>query len=245
MHGRICWTGNKIWVCISEYMFFLLIFFFMTNTLLALLINFKLRIYFCSSGVFSSLRELYRENGVYGFFSGLVPRLLAEVCQLAIWHSLTYALTTYVSRDKEHREFFSTLMGVSFNFNTVMYKIILLRYENNHHKSIAVCCIYMYLSIPSRVQLYVYIRIRVCFWHFWNVEVTCWWQLSYPYFIPQISCSSSTSHESLFIMDRLLAESICWKPVVEGLQYFAVAVWHSLIKIGSYSFFLCKNWFFV
>ncbi|KAJ1523523.1 hypothetical protein ONE63_001374 [Megalurothrips usitatus] len=62
--------------------------------------------------VFGSLRELYRESGVLGFFSGLVPRLLADICQLAIWHSLTYALTTYVSREREHRDIFSTLMGL-------------------------------------------------------------------------------------------------------------------------------------
>lgn len=65
--------------------------------------------------------ELYRESGVMGFFSGLVPRLLAEVCQLAIWHSLTYALTTYVSREKEHRDIFSTLMGVRMFFPKWLY----------------------------------------------------------------------------------------------------------------------------
>lgn len=75
-------------------------------------------------GVFSSLRELYREDGISGFFSGLVPRLLAEVCQLAIWHSLTYALTTYVSRDKEHRELFSTLMG--FVASTCTYPFVVV-----------------------------------------------------------------------------------------------------------------------
>lgn len=76
------------------------------------------------SGVFGSLGELYRESGVMGFFSGLVPRLLAEVCQLAIWHSLTYALTTYVSREKEHRDIFSTLMG--FVASTCTYPLLVV-----------------------------------------------------------------------------------------------------------------------
>lgn len=75
-------------------------------------------------GIFGSIRELYRENGVSGFFSGLVPRLLAEICQLAIWHSLTFALTTYVSREKEHRDIFSTLMG--FVASTCTYPLLVV-----------------------------------------------------------------------------------------------------------------------
>lgn len=76
------------------------------------------------TGVFGSLRELYRENGISGFFSGLVPRLLAEVCQLAIWHSLTYVLVTYVSREKDHRDIFSTLM--SFVATTCTYPLLVV-----------------------------------------------------------------------------------------------------------------------
>lgn len=65
------------------------------------------------TGVLGSVREIYRENGVGGFFSGLIPRVLGDVISLCLASSLTYAVNTYVLEDKELQMYTSVSMSVS------------------------------------------------------------------------------------------------------------------------------------
>ncbi|XP_012714268.1 mitochondrial carrier homolog 2 [Fundulus heteroclitus] len=51
------------------------------------------------SGVFSSIVTVYREEGVWGFFAGLIPRLLADVLSLWICNLLAHAFNTYAIDD--------------------------------------------------------------------------------------------------------------------------------------------------
>lgn len=66
------------------------------------------------SGLFGSVKEIYYQNGVLGFFSGLVPRLLGDIISLCLASSLTYAINHYLIEEKELKVYTSATMSVSF-----------------------------------------------------------------------------------------------------------------------------------
>ncbi|XP_067406764.1 mitochondrial carrier homolog 2 isoform X2 [Emydura macquarii macquarii] len=47
------------------------------------------------SGIFSPFVTIYREEGILGFFAGLVPRLLGDVLSLWLCNMLAYLINTY------------------------------------------------------------------------------------------------------------------------------------------------------
>ncbi|XP_060117960.1 mitochondrial carrier homolog 2 [Heteronotia binoei] len=47
------------------------------------------------SGVFSSFVTIYREEGILGFFAGLIPRLLGDILSLWLCNMLAYLINTY------------------------------------------------------------------------------------------------------------------------------------------------------
>ncbi|XP_074854257.1 mitochondrial carrier homolog 2 isoform X2 [Carettochelys insculpta] len=47
------------------------------------------------SGIFSPFATIYREEGILGFFAGLVPRLLGDVLSLWLCNLLAYLINTY------------------------------------------------------------------------------------------------------------------------------------------------------
>uniref|UniRef100_A0A672F9Y4 Mitochondrial carrier homolog 2 n=1 Tax=Salarias fasciatus TaxID=181472 RepID=A0A672F9Y4_SALFA len=51
------------------------------------------------SGVFDSIVTVYREEGILGFFAGLIPRLLGDVLALWICNMLAHAINTYAIDD--------------------------------------------------------------------------------------------------------------------------------------------------
>uniref|UniRef100_A0A8C2YWE6 Mitochondrial carrier homolog 2 n=1 Tax=Cyclopterus lumpus TaxID=8103 RepID=A0A8C2YWE6_CYCLU len=51
------------------------------------------------SGVFDSIVTVYREEGVLGFFAGLIPRLLGDVLSLWICNLLAHLINTYAIDD--------------------------------------------------------------------------------------------------------------------------------------------------
>ncbi|XP_062247142.1 mitochondrial carrier homolog 2 [Platichthys flesus] len=51
------------------------------------------------SGVFDSIITVYREEGVLGFFAGLIPRLLGDVLSLWICNLLAHLINTYAIDD--------------------------------------------------------------------------------------------------------------------------------------------------
>ncbi|XP_072905166.1 mitochondrial carrier homolog 2 [Hemitrygon akajei] len=48
------------------------------------------------SGVFSSVVTIYREEGLLGFFAGLIPRLLGDMISLWLCNLLAYVINTYI-----------------------------------------------------------------------------------------------------------------------------------------------------
>lgn len=51
------------------------------------------------SGVFDSVVTIYREEGILGFFAGLIPRLLGDVLSLWICNMLAHFINTYAIDD--------------------------------------------------------------------------------------------------------------------------------------------------
>ncbi|MXQ94947.1 hypothetical protein E5288_WYG010025 [Bos mutus] len=50
---------------------------------------------FVGSGLCDSIATIYREEGILGFFAGLIPRLLGDIISLWLCNSLAYLVNTY------------------------------------------------------------------------------------------------------------------------------------------------------
>lgn len=56
------------------------------------------------SGIFSSINEIYNTDGILGFFSGLVPRLLGEIILTVLVNTCVF-LTRNAIKDEEIKKF--------------------------------------------------------------------------------------------------------------------------------------------
>lgn len=70
-------------------------------------------------GVFSSIREIFHENGILGFFSGIVPRILGEIASTVIASTLTFIVNSYLVNDKDLKKF--TASSMAFIAGTITY----------------------------------------------------------------------------------------------------------------------------
>jgi len=70
-------------------------------------------------GFFSSVREVYRTDGLTGFFSGFIPRLIGDIANLLLVNIATYAINRYIIEDRELRLF--TFPSVQFIVNGIIY----------------------------------------------------------------------------------------------------------------------------
>lgn len=76
--------------------------------------------FICYSGIFSSIIEIFRENGILGFFSGIVPRILGEIASTVIASSLTFIVNSYLVNDNDLKKFTAASMTVSTRFYQVV-----------------------------------------------------------------------------------------------------------------------------
>lgn len=51
------------------------------------------------SNIFSSVKEIYQEEGILGFFSGLIPHLMGELIALWMFRTINYLAQKYVLQD--------------------------------------------------------------------------------------------------------------------------------------------------
>ncbi|KDR14212.1 mitochondrial carrier homolog 2-like [Zootermopsis nevadensis] len=70
-------------------------------------------------GIFNSIKEIFHENGILGFFSGLVPRIVGEILSLIIASSLTFVINYYFLEDEELKTYTSASMN--FLAGTITY----------------------------------------------------------------------------------------------------------------------------
>ncbi|GAB6029262.1 hypothetical protein CHUAL_005029 [Chamberlinius hualienensis] len=72
----------------------------------------------------SSIGDIYKESGILGFFSGLIPRLLGEMLTLWICSSLTFVFNTYLVKDKEIRPYTGAVMSLIASTVTYPYTLV-------------------------------------------------------------------------------------------------------------------------
>ena len=65
------------------------------------------------SGFLQSITEIYKENGLSGYFAGLMPRLIGNAVTLIIVSSSTYAINKYIITDREMKSFTAATTSVS------------------------------------------------------------------------------------------------------------------------------------
>lgn len=56
---------------------------------------------YSSWNIFQNIGEIYRTEGILGFFSGLVPRILFEASTIALTNAIAYVIKTYVFDEKD------------------------------------------------------------------------------------------------------------------------------------------------
>lgn len=76
------------------------------------------------SGILCSIKEVYNENGLFGFFSGVVPRILGEVASLIIASSLTFVINAYLVDDHDLRTYTSASMTFIAGAITYPFQVV-------------------------------------------------------------------------------------------------------------------------
>ncbi|KAJ8928123.1 hypothetical protein NQ314_019349 [Rhamnusium bicolor] len=76
------------------------------------------------NGIFSSVKEIYTQNGILGFFSGLIPRLLGDVFSLLLASSLTYAINHYLVEERELKVYTSATMTFLATAITYPFQVV-------------------------------------------------------------------------------------------------------------------------
>lgn len=62
--------------------------------------------------ILGSIVQIYKDEGISGFFSGLIPRLLFDVTCVVIASTATYLVGRHFIREKEGRAYFGSLSSV-------------------------------------------------------------------------------------------------------------------------------------
>jgi len=64
-----------------------------------------------TAGLYGGAISILNENGIFGFWSGLIPRVLGEVGILGLTASLTFLVNTYLLEDKEMAQYTGHVAG--------------------------------------------------------------------------------------------------------------------------------------
>lgn len=75
-------------------------------------------------GIFGSVGEIYRQNGILGFFSGLFPRLLGDILVVLLANTLTYVINSYVIEEKELQVYTSATMTFLATALTYPFQVV-------------------------------------------------------------------------------------------------------------------------
>ncbi|XP_055701327.1 mitochondrial carrier homolog 2 [Phlebotomus papatasi] len=71
------------------------------------------------SGIWAAVKEIYKEHGMLGFFSGLVPRLIGDISCLVLASTTAYFVNKHFITDKDSRNIFPVF--TSYLFSTIFY----------------------------------------------------------------------------------------------------------------------------
>jgi carrier protein len=71
------------------------------------------------SSVVGSIIQIYKDEGIWGFFSGLIPRLIFDLSCVVVASTATYLVGRHFIREKEGRMYFGSL--TSFVCSSMFY----------------------------------------------------------------------------------------------------------------------------
>lgn len=97
-------------------------------------------------GLIQSVIEIYKENGISGYFAGLMPRLIANAATLAIVSSSTYIINKYIITDREMKNFTASTM--TFLATTITYPFIVV----SHCMAVNNCG--LVAGVPPQMPIY-------------------------------------------------------------------------------------------
>lgn len=66
------------------------------------------------SSILGSIVQIYKDEGILGFFTGVIPRLLFDVTCVVAASTATYLVGRHFIREKEGRAYFGSLSSVRF-----------------------------------------------------------------------------------------------------------------------------------
>lgn len=64
------------------------------------------------TSIFGSIVQIYKDEGIMGFFSGVIPRLLFDVTCVIVAGTATYLVGRHFIREKEGRNYFASFSSV-------------------------------------------------------------------------------------------------------------------------------------
>lgn len=73
------------------------------------------------STIFGSIIQIYKDEGIWGFFSGLIPRLIFDLSCVIVASTATYVVGRHFIREKEGRAYFGSLS--SFICSSIFYPL--------------------------------------------------------------------------------------------------------------------------
>lgn len=73
------------------------------------------------STIFGSIIQIYKDEGILGFFSGLIPRLIFDLSCVIVASTATYVVGRHFIREKEGRAYFGSLS--SFICSSIFYPL--------------------------------------------------------------------------------------------------------------------------
>lgn len=70
-------------------------------------------IFFAISSLLGSFLEIYRENGILGYYAGLIPRIIGSAAVIVLSGISTYAINNYVIQEPAMKPYTGSTMKVS------------------------------------------------------------------------------------------------------------------------------------
>lgn len=71
------------------------------------------------TGIFTSIGVIYREEGLFGYFAGVCPRILCDIGALWLSNSLIHVLNNYIIEDKDIKTYVTA--SIKFLASALMY----------------------------------------------------------------------------------------------------------------------------
>ncbi|XP_076245757.1 mitochondrial carrier homolog 2 isoform X1 [Calliopsis andreniformis] len=109
------------------------------------------------NGLFRSFVEVYKENGIQGYYAGLAPRLIGNAAVIILVSSSTYVIDKYVITDLEFKPYFTSI--INFIVATITYPFLVV----SHCMAVNNCG--LVAGLPPQMPIY-------------NSWLDCWSHLS-------------------------------------------------------------------